>query len=92
MNDLIKNLKEEIVRRNFKVSLNGYSKADVDIFLEHIATRLHYLSQDINLLESDLDKKEKMIVDQKNRIDELTFEVNRLEKQIKKLEESNKGN
>ncbi|WP_426461228.1 DivIVA domain-containing protein [Mycoplasma hafezii] len=91
MHDLIKNIYQQLLENKFGSSLNGYSKAEVDSFLEKIASQVYFLLQDSNVTQTDLDKKEKIIEQQKNKIDELTFENNRLEKQIRKLEELNKG-
>lgn len=91
MKKILSNVKSKLINAKFSINLEGYSKSEVNNFLEEISALIHYAITDFESFESALAKKDEIIMSQKSKIDELTFENERQKLQITKLEQQRKN-
>ncbi|RIV16240.1 DivIVA domain-containing protein [Mycoplasmopsis gallopavonis] len=86
MKDILENIKSKIINATFNLNIEGYSREEVDAFLETTLSLINLVAQDGELLQQEVEKKNLIIQDQKQTIDTLKYEETRLKIQIQKLE------
>ncbi|QGZ97324.1 hypothetical protein GE118_00720 [Mycoplasma sp. NEAQ87857] len=92
MKELIKQINKNIIDKNFHINLEGYSKEEVDSFMEQISTMLLIVAEKNDQKDQLISELEQYIVNYKKELDQLKLENARLEASVEKLKEARNTN